>query len=375
MAETRKIVLILGNGFDLDLGLKTSYKNFWESKFCPKDYPAPLIKHLNERWDDDLRNVRWYDMENELLNYYLSIKDLTRKPDVIDSNEMTFLKEVNPSYLSFGIKPSHQDAADSLLKKRYIIENPKRFPKLQIPYYNDMLESPIWRDKKAFELIRERLTSYLKEAEKKWKWRNSVAYAVLFAMKSSIESDNNKLNVYSFNYTSLPDPYKSTFSNSFYHVHGNCENNNIVIGTREFEKEDNNYDYLQKCITSDNPPQLGKSLYASDEVIIFGHSLGENDDSYFEDYFRRLLSEQQLDCKLTLFTKDSSSETNLKRAIQRLTNRRLTSLRNKITIRFYQTDRLYENSQLFRDFLSEYIKDYRFIEPIINNLKKADSES
>ena len=140
-------------------------------------------------------------------------------------------------------------------------------------------------------------------------------------------------------------------------------------------EEDNNYDYLQKCITSDNPPQLGKSLYASDEVIIFGHSLGENDDSYFEDYFRRLLSEQQLDCKLTLFTKDSSSETNLKRAIQRLTNRRLTSLRNKITIRFYQTDRLYENPQLFRDFLSEYIKDYRFIEPIINNLKKADSES
>ena len=44
MAEPRKIVLILGNGFDLDLGLKTSYKDFWESEFCPKDYPAPLIQ-------------------------------------------------------------------------------------------------------------------------------------------------------------------------------------------------------------------------------------------------------------------------------------------------------------------------------------------
>ncbi len=34
MSEPRKIVLILGNGFDLDLGLKTSYKDFWESEFC-----------------------------------------------------------------------------------------------------------------------------------------------------------------------------------------------------------------------------------------------------------------------------------------------------------------------------------------------------
>ena len=52
MFEPRKLVLILGNGFDLDLGLKTSYKDFWESEYCPKDYPAPLIRHLNSRWED-----------------------------------------------------------------------------------------------------------------------------------------------------------------------------------------------------------------------------------------------------------------------------------------------------------------------------------
>lgn len=38
MSEPRKKVVILGNGFDLDLGLKTLYKDFWESKYCPKDY-------------------------------------------------------------------------------------------------------------------------------------------------------------------------------------------------------------------------------------------------------------------------------------------------------------------------------------------------
>lgn len=31
--EFRKIIFVLGNGFDMDLGLKTSYKDFWESKY------------------------------------------------------------------------------------------------------------------------------------------------------------------------------------------------------------------------------------------------------------------------------------------------------------------------------------------------------
>ena len=61
MATNTKKILILGNGFDLDLGRKTLYKDFYESEFCPKDYPAPLIKHLNEKWTDNLESVKWYD--------------------------------------------------------------------------------------------------------------------------------------------------------------------------------------------------------------------------------------------------------------------------------------------------------------------------
>ena len=49
IGDKRK-VLILGNGFDLDLGRKTLYKDFYESDYCPKDYPAPLIHHLNKKW-------------------------------------------------------------------------------------------------------------------------------------------------------------------------------------------------------------------------------------------------------------------------------------------------------------------------------------
>lgn len=71
----RKTVLIIGNGYDMDLGRKTSYKNFWESAFCPKDYPAPLIAHLNGKWKDNLDAVKWYDLENELYNYAQKIRE------------------------------------------------------------------------------------------------------------------------------------------------------------------------------------------------------------------------------------------------------------------------------------------------------------
>ena len=75
MNKDRKRVLIIGNGFDLCLGRKTSYKDFCQSEFCPKDYPSPLIKHLNDKWNDNLDAVKWYDLENELYNYYIRIKN------------------------------------------------------------------------------------------------------------------------------------------------------------------------------------------------------------------------------------------------------------------------------------------------------------
>ena len=87
MSKPRKIVVVLGNGFDIDLGLKTSYKDFWESDYCPKDYPAPLIRHLNQCWPGDLKSVGWYNLENELLSYYKSIRNPARVEDYITKED------------------------------------------------------------------------------------------------------------------------------------------------------------------------------------------------------------------------------------------------------------------------------------------------
>ena len=116
MAEPRKIVLILGNGFDLDLGLKTSYKDFWESEFCPKDYPAPLIHHLNQRWPDNLDAVKWYDLENELLNYYKGLHNLKDGEDILTEDFIAAHGRPDIIITDPPRAGMHQDVVDVILK-------------------------------------------------------------------------------------------------------------------------------------------------------------------------------------------------------------------------------------------------------------------
>lgn len=60
-------VLIIGNGFDLNLGLKTSYRDFINSDFFTRnleDISLPLFKHLSE-----VDKNNWIDIEKELESY------------------------------------------------------------------------------------------------------------------------------------------------------------------------------------------------------------------------------------------------------------------------------------------------------------------
>lgn len=91
MAEPRKIVLILGNGFDLDLGLKTSYKDFWESDYCPKKYPAPLIRHLKQAsYDNSVRkNITIFTRDDD------SVVEIKRALQKMTDGKLSSLFSIN----------------------------------------------------------------------------------------------------------------------------------------------------------------------------------------------------------------------------------------------------------------------------------------
>lgn len=369
MIEPRKIVLILGNGFDLDLGFKTSYKDYWESEYCPKKYPAPIIHHLNQRWTDNIAAVKWYDLENELLNYYKSIPDPSKGEDIITEEEKNLLKKFTAYGQACGWYNDKIDLVASLVNKGVLSYDGNILNHIGEHLKDDALRSPIWRDRKAIALIKEGLCKYLKSIHEQPYVSNSSALNVLFAVNCSMEA-GDFIKIYTFNYTQLPVDYGNDFKKIVHHIHGDCEHGKIIIGTRDDGEFDINYDFLQKSFDPNfNPPALVADLLESDEVIIFGHSIGENDRQYFKAFFK-----QQTDYmrprqkKITIFTWDENSEVEIKRSLQKMTDNSLSTLYGLNHVDIIKTSRIKDNPNQLRRFLSDHISDDMQVRVIMKQL-------
>lgn len=327
MSEPRKIALILGNGFDLDLGLETSYKNFWESEFCPKDYPAPLIHHLNQRWRDDKDAVKWYDLENEFLNYYKSLPDPTKGQDIITEEERALLEKFTTYGHACGWYNNQLDLVASLIEKGVLSYDSNLLGRVGEHLKEDALQSPIWRDRKALQLIKDGLCDYLKTAQQKEPKQGSIAGKVLSAVGFD-HHNGDFVNIYTFNYTQIHSNGWSFPSDHIHYIHGNCQSGKIIVGTGDSLDINEGYDFLQKSFdTNFAPPALVKDLAEADHVIIFGHSIGENDRQYFKAFFKHQTDYSQAKRKdITIFTRDESSEIEIKRALQRMTDGELSTL-------------------------------------------------
>lgn len=55
-------LLIIGNGFDLDLGRKTRYSDFAKSEFWLKNLDSQLYGYLNKKSQIE----RWFNLDGEL---------------------------------------------------------------------------------------------------------------------------------------------------------------------------------------------------------------------------------------------------------------------------------------------------------------------
>ncbi len=358
MVEPRKIVLILGNGFDLDLGLKTSYKDFWESEFCPKDYPAPMISHLNEKWIKDKSDVKWYDLENEFFVYYRDIVSKGTRKDVIDQNEVKFLKLVKPELWQYGTYGEYFSQVKSLFDKGFITLDNGYHQTMSIPYHEDMLESPIWRDQRAFQLIKERLCKYLSTINLPRNASSTIAFQVL-AFLDEEAGKGSSVNIYTFNYTRVQLNGKAPDYAQVHYLHGKCSDGKIIIGTRDDQSLNESYDFLQKSFDpAFNPPALVEDLKEADEIVIFGHSIGENDRQYFRSFFKQQTDYSHPNRKdITIFTLNAHSEIQIKRALEMMTDWNLSTLYGLNNIQIIKTGNIQEDQQLLYDFLVKHGKD------------------
>jgi hypothetical protein len=248
-----KKILILGNGFDLDFGLKSRYRDFMNSQIWKRakdenDFATfGIVNYLEEK--NKLES--WFDVETELLNYALEITEGTYR-------------------------------------------------------------SPQESDRKAFEFFQAKLKEYLQKEQYSLE-RPKVSTAM--AMFNNILANGYFTNIYTFNYTDVSKfmaKYNIKVDIPITFMHGSLEKyDNIVLGIETDKKIHPNYKFLFKTnsryYTSNN---LIESLDDANEIVFFGHSINGMDFPYFKDFFKKQ-SQPSKDFKrkkITIFTYDLASE-------------------------------------------------------------------
>lgn len=223
--DSYDIVLIIGNGFDLNLRLKTGYCDFVESI-----YFEDLIKQENQLsiyLSEQYSLQNWIDIENELKVY-------SKKVESTDNN---FFKEF-------------KDLSNKL--KQY----------LKTIDYKSLDKESI-----AYRLIE--------------KNKNSNLLIVDFNYTLTIQNIFNDLGVDSKSEFSNIEHIK--IHGSFE------ENDDIIFGVEDNAHISPKHVFLKKSVNINfNDTDFSKAMSDADTFVVFGHSLGETDHMYFKDFFTNI---------------------------------------------------------------------------------------
>ena len=186
-------VIIIGNGFDLDLGLKTSYKNFYESDFWPlkgvTNIESPLAYYVHKQTAIN----SWFDLENILYSYAKN----GQTPFLSTSKKLTV-------------------SIDNAIKEDKL-------------FYNELKDS---------------LENFIRSQSNSSINKSSVASIVL----SNLIRYSNSDKIFTFNYTDLSSYAQQICGNSieYQHVHGSCADSSSIIGVSDSYKLRMGYDFCIK---------------------------------------------------------------------------------------------------------------------------------
>lgn len=269
-------LLIVGNGFDLSMGFKTSYGDFMKSSYFPHEETSSLCSYLHKQYEE---NMGWIDIENELSEYS---RMLTTK-------------------------------------------------KLNAQKYNTILDIDSLREE--YDELKSSLKFYLQEETKRAfvPSPDNPAKRVI----NQLPADSK---IISFNYTSIIERMTRdrfcTSKGNLLHIHGSlAPYDDIVFGVEDSAKLSKEHVFLYKAHSPHLKVQeFSDWLNSAERIIFYGYSLGDTDRQYFEKFFRKLCSDDRIYTELVFYYYGQSSYDNLIWQLQMLTNHKLTQLQisNKI---------------------------------------------
>lgn len=267
-------LLITGNGFDMDLGLETSYSKFIESEewknmrnYRKQEYSSPsLIDFIENRYKSTQKGG-WFDLEGAILDYVL------------------------PNAEGHFVDNAEEDKKDYNALCNALVE---------------YLCNLFWTPSPSKVAIR---------------MSDSYAGDLLYAFFDPLLNSYRNV-LYTFNYTPLEVIYSNIggwpTTAEYCNIHGRIskddffkkqyDGSSIILGIMTDEMIAPEYSFL---IKSNHPKyclsNIEKDLVSARSVYIFGHSLNPIDFGYFKSYFEMLESNADKERELIFITKDDNS--------------------------------------------------------------------
>ena len=286
-------VFIIGNGFDVDLGLLTKYSDFYrisiQNNFWPfANSTSGLGAYLNHRVEKE----NWLDLESALYKY---------------------------ASASDGVAVPSSEG-----------------------FY------PVGLDKEDFETLISCLSGYLKRIV----WEKGVNDKSVAKDVFGRVLDRGDYAIYSFNYTNLRSIAARLFKGASYYndfefefdytpVHGTLKDNNIIVGVNSDARLIEGYDFLRKI---DQPTYCSNNLLQdldnAKEVTFFGLSMGAIDYPYFRVLFDGICSgivPSSEKKAITLFTYDEKSRMQILKQLRDLTGTDIHQIKSNCQFRMIRT--------------------------------------
>ncbi len=281
---------ILGNGFDLGLGLNTSYVDYLKSaEFNSLMRPNSSVRGLANWLKDEQTKDAWFDMEKSIGNYY------NRNGFRINDLESTkifpeFLRSVN----DFVLRTAMESTISFEDNRTYAL----------IEHFSDQLKNG-----NSFTIY-----TY-----------NYTGKIVLDTLINKHLLDNPKIGVIELQYKIKIE-----------HLHGSVTNNfkfdvpNITLGTNSSYIKNAKADFIKKVNQNPEVGMFNDSVFDRfDRFVIYGHSLGEMDAPDFEMLFEHLFKYNSK--KLDIFTKlDNYERNNINSRFAALSKKSEDEIKNQV---------------------------------------------
>lgn len=325
---------ILGNGFDLYMGMKTRYNDF----FKEKGYSS-IRKKLREKLDKEREDFQINILLKETGQFTKKISDLPQKLKDLEESVFKIIEKVENLFLLYlimsddklvdwkdvekQIKPyieytkkvlnNIQKSAEEIAYKN--LKNNKN--ELELFIFKKFIDKKVDVSIKNMELkelnkFEKEFGEYIGKLEEPLKQKIPDDFdnkIIKIFDKSKNELKESNVSVLTFNYTD----YLKEYFNVYVNIHGTADNPIFGIDFKSIT-ENQQYIYFTKTsrvLEANIEKEEVNSPYivGTREIVFFGHSLAEADYSYFQsifDYYdiynsgiklKFLYHEHSVDCK------------------------------------------------------------------------------